>query len=362
MRSLQEALDSLEKKRFQGRFSINAYRDKVTSMDPVALLEYYGAENIVEMSSKYGTQYVHSCLIDRVDPHHTHGDKNPSASLQGEKLFYHCWSFGGGDLFWFLNLMEGGDQDSIREVLAELYSGDLQSRSDILNEVEEILKSRVEEDSIPKYSEKVLERYSYPHPALYEGRGIDPQVLLDYRVGFDVEKQEHIIPHFWKGDLVGWQRRRQDDPRWALSSSKSKYKNTSSFPKETTLYGFDYVEGESVLVVESVMSVLKARTYERVADDYTANILKSTVATFGAGMSQKQSEYLRSFRNVILWYDDDNAGDKATKKAVDLLEPFVNLYIVDSRGQKDDLAGLDLPEVVTSLGSVVPSFLAVRRR
>ena len=360
MRTLQQALEDLDKN--SGRSAeIRAYRDKVQQMDAEALLEYYGARNVSSSESRYGTQYIHSCLIDTVEPHHSHGDESPSASLQGENLLYNCWSYGGGDLFWFLNIMEDGDQKAIREVLTELYSGALEKNTDILNEINEILTMGSNGFVIPTYSEKVLEKWKWPHPALYEGRGIDPQVLLDYGVGFDTEAQEHIIPHFWKGDLVGWQRRRQDDERWATSSSKSKYKNTTNFPKSETLYGFDRVEGRDVaLVVESVMSVLKARTYESLAEDENVKLmLSSPVATFGAKMTQLQSEYLRVFDDVVLWYDDDEAGKKATQEAVKLLEPFVNVYVVDHRGQKDDLAGLSFEEVNEKLQTLTPSFLAM---
>lgn len=340
---------------------INAYREIVKELDPTLLLDYYGADNVYPTQGSMGTEYIHSCLIDRVDPHHSHGDQNPSASLQGENLLYNCWTYGGGDLFWLLDIMEEGNKKNILKVLQELSTNQVSRGETILTEIESLLQEKTPSFSIPHYSESLLKNYPVPHPALYEGRGIDPQVLLDFKVGFDVDKQEHFIPHFWQKKLVGWQRRIQDDPRWTLSNSPSKYKNSSGFPKEETLYGYDRVKGESVLVVESVMSVLKAHTYSRLVEGQDKELLENTICTFGAQMTQLQSEYLRKFKSVVLWYDNDKAGWKATREAIELLEPHTNVYLVDVKGQEDDLAGQHIQEVQRRLGDLLPSMLYTLR-
>lgn len=60
--------------------------DYLRRIDCEAVLLHYEAENV----HKDGDELVHSCIIDRVEPHHSHGDATPSARLNVEKKLFNC--------------------------------------------------------------------------------------------------------------------------------------------------------------------------------------------------------------------------------------------------------------------------------
>src|SRR4051812_1469073 len=91
------------------------YRNVLAKVDGMAVLEHYGAKNIV----RNGDELIHSCLLDKVHPHHSHGDSSPSASLNDERMLYNCWSFGGGDIVWLVQEMEGISRRRALQRLAE---------------------------------------------------------------------------------------------------------------------------------------------------------------------------------------------------------------------------------------------------
>jgi hypothetical protein len=62
-----------------------------------------------------------------------------------------------------------------------------------------------------------------------------------------------VVPHWWNGRLVGWQSRwfEEDRPKWV-----SKWTNTTDFPAQETLYGWDLLpRTKSIMVVESAKTV-----------------------------------------------------------------------------------------------------------
>ena len=87
------------------------------SLDAREVLVHYGAEHVTEQPGEDGTtELVHSCLIDRVEPHHRNRDANPSASVNVEKRKFICYaSQWRGDLFHLVMKMEG--KESFSEAL-----------------------------------------------------------------------------------------------------------------------------------------------------------------------------------------------------------------------------------------------------
>jgi hypothetical protein len=69
-----------------GRLTYEQYRDR---LDAREVLAHYDAENCREERNRDGTtEIIHSCLLDRVEPHHSHGDQNPSACLAGNTTIH----------------------------------------------------------------------------------------------------------------------------------------------------------------------------------------------------------------------------------------------------------------------------------
>jgi DNA primase len=120
--------------------------------------------------------------------------------------------------------------------------------------------------------------------------------------------------------------------------------------------------GSSVLVVESVLSILRAETLATsgtIAHTTTTKVLTNATSTFGAKVSDTQLRLLRNYDKVVLWFDDDIAGLRATLKVCKALDNFTHVYVVQNQGARDDLAGLTEGEIESSLDGIEPSVLVL---
>jgi hypothetical protein len=142
------------------------------------------------------------------------------------------------------------------------------------------------------------------HPWVTEIRHVRRDVAIDHYVGYGqirvraeddtwVDSHRIVLPHFWRGNLVGWQTRRLTD------DGTAKYLSSPDFPKDHTIY--DHKPGRDVVVVESMLSVLTK-----------AHLDQPIEATFGAKVTDRQIDILARHKSVTLFMDADEAGWKAT--------------------------------------------------
>lgn len=340
---------------------LREYREYLRRIDPMRVLEYYDAQNCFEQKQGDGSVEVrHSCLIDRVDPHHSHGDQNPSASLNIDKKLYTCWTYGGGgDVLWLIMMLEEAESlTEIIPVLRQFLKESTETKEDFQKELEGFFQvEKYEEDPLPKYSERLLDRWSFTHPYLTEVRGMSAEACSRLRVGWDEESNRITFPVFFRGDLVGWQKRAiPKGPYWPGTREQvPKYKNTKDFPKSKVLYNYDRVSGRrEVVVVESPMSVLKAESLTDGED-----ILSSVVATFGAKVTEPQLDLLRGFSRVYVYMDDDTAGVRAARKISRYLYRFVDCRIVKPSQGMDLGDHTSREEVIEKIRSATPAFLGM---
>jgi 5S rRNA maturation endonuclease (ribonuclease M5) len=330
----------------------NIYREYRRRINVREVLEHYNAENCYEIAGSDGTtEIVHSCLLDRVEPHHRNGDQNPSAAMNVEKKTFVCYNYWGGDIFHLILKMEKKESfGDILPIVGDFLDGATSNNEDFLQEVDRILSR---ESSflieIPEYSTRILDPWGFSHPYIRE-RGISLEASSKLQIGYDPDTNRIVFPHFWEGKLVGWQQRSiPTDPRWPGSSPQlPKYKNSSGFPKSETIYGVQWLESaNSVVVVESPMSVAKANSLG----------VPNVLATFGAKVSQNQIDFLKEFPEVVVWFDADNAGDLAARKVAKNLYRHTNVKIVVSEEGKD-LADYDsAAEINSMIESAVPAIL-----
>ncbi len=337
------------------------YRETLQSIDPKSVLEHYGAKNIIEQ----GDELIHSCLIDKVTQHHKHGDSSPSASLNSSDLLYNCWSYGGGDVLWFIQEMEGCDRYDALHILTQFIEDTDQPSKSIIETLKEIF-GRGEEASapIPRYNNILLEPWLAIHPYMTEVRGFNESTLQRFAIGYDEEYAQIVIPHYWKGKLVGYQKRRLDCPEWPMTPLVDdkgqhipKYKNSTGFPKDKTLYNYDNVVERgftSVVVVESVMSVLRAESWVDEGHEEWGN----TICTFAAKTTPTQINILQQFDEIILMLDNDPAGWGGTVKLYNGLKDFCRIKIVDMPVDVD-LGDMDLPDAVIAKASARPGSLEI---
>lgn len=308
----------------------------------LSLLEEFGAENI---SVKDDGEIIHSCCL----PFglHANGDRSPSASLNYQRLTYNCYGCGGGGLLWFIGVCRGEDVGAAKQWLKQQTGtgADEQPLSALLDFFDAVYGQEAPRPApIPKMDRRVLDQYLVIHPYMTEMRGIPEGNLIKHLVGYGtlrlrlgesfVESERIIIPHFWKGNLVGWQSRRLRD------DGTGKYQSTPDFPKDTTLY--DYNPTKPGLVVESPMSVLRHAHHQNMA------------ATFGASLTERQIKLLADYPRVTLWFDNDNAGWRATEEVAEGLLPYLGeVWVVDSPYAADP-ADMDDETVDRLVAEAVP--------
>lgn len=234
-----------------------------------------------------------------------HNENRPSAALNFDKMTYNCFGCpASGGILWLIGTTQGVYGPEARNWLAEqtgLGGKEFQLAPllQFLDAIEEArTKTRVSA-SMVRYSEAALEPWSQIYPGLTTGvpelgivgRGIPEENLIEARVGWDIDDNRVIIPHFWKGDLVGWQARRiiDDDILYP-----EKYKSTPEFPRDRTLYRPP--KGKRIVVVESPMSVLRHAHHLPMG------------GTFGFALTEQQIGLLRWYPEIIFWVDNDPAG------------------------------------------------------
>lgn len=294
--------------------------DEEKRMMVLDLLEELGADNIKVV----GDEIIHSCIL----PFglHANGDRNPSASFNWRKLVFHCYGCGSsGGLTWFIGCTKGISGTEARKWVRD--------RSEV--DGEEALKSLIKYlDSlydperpetappIPTFNPQILAAYEGIHPYLTDFRKIPVDNCRHFQVGYDQSTNRIVLPHFWRGDLVGWQTRRLTD------DGTPKYKNTPDFPKNETLFNFNGLRANTphtaqILVVESVMSVISKWH------------LAPMTSTFGASVTEKQKRLLANCPVAVLWFDNDEAGWNATRDVGDYLVQYGSVFVVESEWAAD---------------------------
>lgn len=140
-----------------------------------------------------------------------------------------------------------------------------------------------------------------------ESRGYLPEHVAEYRIGYDERMRQVVAPSFdAKGrKVVGISRRRTGPGEPFIHEP---------FPdKSAYLYGMDVAlatKRSRVYVVEGQFDVLGMR---QATDD-------AVVATYGSYLSDRQANLLVShFSDIVLAYDNDVAGVKGTRSAIQSL-------------------------------------------
>lgn len=324
------------------------YQSYLRRLDARAVLEHYGARNCSEQGNQDGTtEIVHSCLLDRVEPHHTNGDQNPSASCNIDKKTYVCYSLGYGcDLFHLIMKLEGREslQDSMG-VIGQYLLGSTMETQAFRDELEKAFAPpQLHLLTLPTLSESVLDAWSAPH-LYWNHRGISPQAQETLKLGYDPREKRIVFPHFQDGRLLGWQKRVVPGETFP---DYPKYKNSPGFPKSETLYNHDVARHyRTAVVVESPMSVAKAVSLG----------IPNVVATFGAKISHFQVELLAKFDKVYIWFDRDGAGITGERKLVEALYRHTQTYVVTPDWGKDMGDAEHQDQILTKLDGAMPAAL-----
>ena len=320
------------------------------------LLSEFGVTRIKKTG---GGELIHSCCLPFGG--HRNGDRNPSASLNYQKLTYRCLGCdSGGGLLWFIAVCRGEDGVQARRWL-ESQTGtgqqvmDLSKLLQVLNGLFDHATEPVQQ--IPRFSPSVLDPWTWEvfHPYLtkgvpelgFRGRNIPEETLQHFRIGYTDEypsgffddgtprlQERVVIPIWWNGDLVGWQARRINE------ADEHKYRFSVDFPRDRVL--FNYQSGTDMVLVESPMSVLRHYHHQ-----------PTMAASFGASVTDAQITLLGKAKSLTVWLDNDKAGWKGTGHVINRLSRSVPVFVVESPYLADP-ADMDDQTVASLIANAVP--------
>ena len=307
--------------------------------------------NIVDVISEYlpleqkGKNYFAICPF--------HDDHNPSMSISPEKQIYTCFVCGAsGNVFHFIMNYE---KISFGQAVSKLAS---KVGIDVGNSYSKptIKKDNINEkyykmfDLANKYYQNNI-KTTYAKQALnyLSDRNLTDEIVKTFEIGlsfddnglsklletknyakedlvnmglsgikenftYDIFRSRIMFPiHNEDGMVIGFSGRIYND------SNDNKYMNSKEsliFKKGNILYNFhraiNYSRDEKmIIVVEGFMDVIRL---------YTIGI-KNVVATMGTAITKEHAALIRRLsKNVVLCFDGDKAGKKATKSAIDALE------------------------------------------
>jgi len=149
-----------------------------------------------------------------------------------------------------------------------------------------------------------LDKLERTHPYLTEQRGLAPETIVDFGIGFcskGMMADRIAIPiHNAKGDVVAYAGRFVGEP----PEGTPKYKLPPGFRKSQELFNLDHAAKESgpLIIVEGFFDAMKLHQHG----------CKRVVALMGSTMSAAQEELIRQHTNrhsqVIVMLDENEAG------------------------------------------------------
>lgn len=272
------------------------------------LLVELGATNI----KRSGDELIHGCLTC---PHHTDQDRNPTASLNWSRLLVNCFSGGGGSVLWLIATVRNCSIDQARQWLAGEAGLNRAMELPALLDLFDNLYTTTRPEPAPVYSERILRPWQAAGvPTAILDRGVPRETaeragvcvapagaLTDPRV-YPGAGPRLVIPHWWKGKLVGWQSRRIDN-----ADGTPKYLATPGLPKDTTLFGHQPGPRQRrAVIVEAPISSLRHHHHQPM------------LATFGSEISDQQLTLIAAhYDEAVFWMDPDKAGWDAVEGRID---------------------------------------------
>lgn len=313
-------------------------------MNNESLIQIRNSVDIVEVISKYVPLSAHGKNYFGVCPFHD--DHSPSMSVSKEKQIFTCFSCGAtGNVFTFLQDYENISFSEAVNMCAEIAgikndfyvkkeNHKFQSLYDIYN-----LAQKLYQNNFNSIKGKEAKEYLY-------SRKLSDEIIKEFQIGLSLNENDMLVKllkdKFSVKDLINSGLINEDGsklydvyrnrimfPLYDLSgkiigyngriygnnNSNSKYvnsKETPIFKKRNLLYNYhrakEYArKSKSIIIVEGPMDVIRC---------YEAGV-KNVVAALGTAFGSEQAMLLRKLsNNIILCFDGDEAGLKATKSAI----------------------------------------------
>ncbi len=331
------------------------------------LEEIRSRSDIVDVISGYirlqrkGSNYVGVCPF--------HNDRNPSMSVNPPRQIYRCFSCGaGGDVFKFVMEYENltfpeavkvladragvvlPEQDASREARQQ---ADIKAQIMELNRLaakyyyytlrqpagrqgmEYLLGRNLTEDTIKKFGLGYADKYNGSLYQYLKSKGYSDQLLKESGL-MQVDEKRGMYDKFWNrvifpimdihNRVIGFGGR-------VMGDGKPKYLNspeTRVFDKSRNLYGLNLARlsrKPNMILCEGYMDVIAMHQAG----------FSQAVASLGTAFTTQQSVLLKRYTNeVLLTYDNDEAGVKAALRAIPILrDAGLTARIINMEPYKD---------------------------
>ncbi|MEG1311928.1 MAG: DNA primase [Romboutsia sp.] len=298
-----------------------------------------------------------------------HGEKTPSFYISTSKQMYKCFGCGeGGDAIKFIMSMENLEFMDALKLLAKQCGVEINTNMDEATKIKmakinkfqdihreaarfyfanlgngknhgyEYLRNRGLDDKIIKKFGLGYSLTSWNSLMNYlESRGYTKEELSECGLityikegnkAYDKFRNRVMFPIFdYRGNVIGFGGRVLDD-------STPKYLNspdTLIFNKSQNLYGLNFarkdVTDRTIVLVEGYMDLISLYQYG----------IKNVVATLGTALTEEQGILIKRYVDTaIISYDSDDAGIKATLRAIEILNKLdINVKILDLKEAKD---------------------------
>jgi DNA primase len=281
-----------------------------------------------------------------------HDEKTPSFSVTPDRNMFYCFGcHAGGDIFSFVMKRDGLEFKEALEVLAaragvRLISSSVSNRQ--LDQRKKVLE--INQAAAEFYHRLLLSQHGRAARKYLESRGIEKDTIKTFKLGYapaewnaveeyllkkgfsqeylklsglikrsenkssfyDLFRDRLMFPIFqYNGDILGFGGR-------ILDHTLPKYINTPEtdiYSKRKVLYGL-YQARETirstnkVILLEGYMDCIKLQQAG----------IKHCVASLGTALTREQASLLcRYTENVLVLYDGDEAGQRETLRAIDIL-------------------------------------------
>lgn len=295
-----------------------------------------------------------------------HNEKTPSFSVSRENGFFYCFGCGaGGDAITFVRRIENLDYvEAIRLLAARAGMTVPEQGSD---DGTGRLRNRIYEAN--------REAARFYHKQLYapggrraleylRGRGLTEKTIIHFGLGYSPADRFELVNYlsskgFTQAELIqanlaNQSRRGGAFDRFSdrvmfpiidlrgnviafggriMSDIKPKYLNTSDtlvFNKSRNLFAMQFAKNKAqgrLILVEGYMDVIALHQAG----------FENAVATLGTALTQEQAMMIKRYCDeVIICYDADEAGQKATARAIQILRPTgLRIKIVTVPSGKD---------------------------
>lgn len=298
-----------------------------------------------------------------------HNEKTGSFHVNQKKQIYKCFGCGeGGDVINFVMKIENLDFIDAIKLLAQ------KNGIEFKTNLSEADKARMESIKLMQDIHLQAARFYFANLTKSKNagydylkrRGLSDKTIKKFGLGYSIYSWNSLMDYllsigYEKKDLVksGLVTHKEDDNKYydrfrnrvmfpifdyrgnvigfggrVLDDSLPKYLNSPDsliFNKRFNLYGLNYakksIKNDTLILVEGYMDLISL--YE--------HGIENVVATLGTALTNEQGKLIKRYASTaIISYDSDEAGIKATLRAIDILRgQNINVKILNLKDCKD---------------------------